>query len=181
VLAGIGAIHGLSGCFWLVPPSCHWLLFVFRLRIWSAVWLSVLASSQFGCGFFCCMPSGAGVGGPLVVAGVGGFEAVAFGGQMRGEGGGAGRADGVVPGLGVGALLVGVGFGVDGKAELAADVGWGGGAGALALKGSRLEYATVQAAEDVGFVADLQGGEDGCAHGFQFRVAAVRLGGDGLV
>ena len=82
----------------------------------------------------------------------------------------------VVAGLGVGGLLAGVGFGLGGEPELAADVGWGGGVGALALEGSGFELAAVQAAEDVGFVADFQGGEDGSAHGFEFGVAAMRLG-----
>ena len=82
----------------------------------------------------------------------------------------------VVLGLGVGGLLEGVGFGLRGEPQLAADVGRGGGAGALAVEDSCFELAAVQAADDVGFVADLQGGEDGLAHGFEFGVAAVRLG-----
>ena len=86
----------------------------------------------------------------------------------------------VVLGSDVGGLPVGVGFGLGGEPQLAADVGRGGGAGALALEGACFEFAAVQAAEDVGFVADLQGGEDGLAHGFEFGVAAVRLGCDGL-
>ena len=122
-----------------------------------------------------------GVGGPLLVPGVAGFEALAFGGQLCGEGCGAGRGGVVVLGLGVGGLLVGVGFGLGGEPQLAADVGRGDGTGAFALEGSRFELAAVQAADDVGFVADLQGGEDGLAHGFEFGVAAVRLKGDGLV
>ena len=176
MLAGIGAIHGLGVRLELLPPSGHQLRFVFRLRMWFAVWLGVPASLQFGCGFPGCVPGGVGVGGPLLVSGVVGFEALAFGGQLGGEGGGAGRAGVVVLGVGVGGLLVGVGFGLGGEPQLAADVGRGGGAGALALEGSCFELAAVQAADDVGFVADLQGGEDGLAHGFEFGVAAVRLG-----
>jgi hypothetical protein len=44
----------------------------------------------------------------LLVPGVGGFEAVAFGGQRGGEDGSAGRADIVVLGAGIGGLAVGV-------------------------------------------------------------------------
>jgi hypothetical protein len=44
----------------------------------------------------------------LLVPGVGGFEAVAFGGQRGGEDGSAGRADMVVLGAGVGGSAVGV-------------------------------------------------------------------------
>ena len=77
---------------------------------------------------------------------------------------------------GVGGLLEGVGFGLRGEPQLAADVRRGGGAGAFALEGSCFELAAVQAADDVGFVADLQGGEDCFAHGFEFGLAAVRLG-----
>ena len=119
----------------LLPPSGHLLRFVFGLRMWFVDWLSVPSPSQFGCGFPGCVPGGVGVGGPLLVSGVVGFEALAFGGQLRGEGGGAGRAGVVVLSLGVGGLLAGVGFGLGGEPELAADVGRGGGAGALALEG----------------------------------------------
>ena len=131
--------------------------------MWFAVWLGVPPPLQFGCGFPGCVPGGVGVGGPLLVPGVVGFEALAFGGQLCGEGCGAGRAGVVVLGLGVGGLLVGVGFGLRGEPKLAADVGRAGGAGAFALESSCFELAAVQAAEDVGFVVDLQGGEDGLA------------------
>jgi hypothetical protein len=95
---------------------------------------------------------------------------------LGGEGGGAGLADRVGPGACVGGLPVSVGFGLGGEPELPADVGRGDGPGALAMEGACFEFAAVQVAEDVGFVADLQGGEDGYAHGFKFGVAAVRLG-----
>jgi len=65
---------------------------------------------QFGCGFPGCVPGGVSAGGPLLVPGAGGFEALAFGGQLCGEGGGAGRADVIVLSMGVGGLLKGVGF-----------------------------------------------------------------------
>jgi hypothetical protein len=181
VLAGIGTIHGLGVCLDLLPPSGHQLRLAFGLRMWPVVWLGVPSSLQFGCGVPGRIPGGVGTGGPLLVPGVGGFEAVAFGGQLGGEDGSAGRSSVVVPGLGVGGLPVGVGFSLGGKPELAADVGRGGGAGALALEDACFEFAVVQAADDVGFVADLQGGEDGPAHRFEFGVAAVRLEGGRLV
>lgn len=78
-------------------------------------------------------------------------------------------------GTGVGGLPVRVGFGLGGEPQLAADVGWGCGAGALAFAGSCFEFTAVQAPDDVRFVADFQGGEDGLAHGFEFGVAAMRL------
>jgi hypothetical protein len=180
VLVGIRAIGDLGIRLELLPPSGNQLRFVLGLRIWFAVWLGVPSSSQFGCCFPGCVPGDVGVGGPLLVAGVVGFEALAFGGQLRGEGCGGGRAGVVVPGAGVGALPVGVGFGLRCEPELRADVGRGGGAGALTLDGACFEFAAVQAADDVGFVADLQGGEDGFAHGFEFGVASVRLEGGGL-
>jgi hypothetical protein len=117
-----------------------------------------------------------GVGGPLLVSGTVSLKTLTFGGQVHGKGCGAGRADVVVQALGVGGLPVGVGFGLGGEAELAADVGRGGGAGALAVEGACFEFAAVQAVDDVGFVADLQGGEDSLAHGFEFGVAVVWLG-----
>ena len=86
----------------------------------------------------------------------------------------------VAPGLGLGGLPKGVGFGLRSEPELAADVGRGDSTGALAAEGSCFEFAAVQTADDVGFVADLQRGEDCLAHGFEFGVAAVRLEGDGL-
>ena len=143
VLAGIGAVHGLGIRLKLLPPSGRHLRFVLRLRIRFAVWLGVPPPLQFGCGLPGCVPGGAGVVGPSLVAGVGGFEALVFGGQLGGEGGGAGRACGAVLGLGVGGLPVGVGFGLRGEPELAADVGRGGGAGAQPVEGSCFEFATV--------------------------------------
>jgi hypothetical protein len=143
VLAGIGAVHGLGIRLELLPPSGHQLRFVFRLRIWFALWLGVPSSLKFGCGFPGCVPGGVGVGGPLLVSGVVSFEALPFGGQLRGEGRGAGRAGGVVLGVGVGGLLEGVGFGLRGEPKLPADVGRGGGAGAFALEGACFEFAAV--------------------------------------
>ena len=113
-----------------------------------AVWLGVPPLLQFGFRFPGCIPGGVGVGGPLLVPGVAGFEALAFGGQLCGQGGDAGRGRVVVLDMGVGGLPTGVGFGLSGEAELAADVGRGGGAGTLALEGSCFEFAAVQAARD---------------------------------
>jgi hypothetical protein len=141
--------------------------------MWFVVWLGLPSSLQLGCGFPGCIPGGVSVGRPLLVPGIAGFEALTFGGQLCSEGCGAGHGRVVVPDLGVGGLPVGVGFGLRSEAQLAADVGRGGDAGALALEGSCFEFAAVQAADDVGFVADLQGGEDDLAHGFEFGVPAV--------
>jgi hypothetical protein len=181
VLAGIGAVHGLGVRLELLPPSGHLLRFVFRPQLWSALWVGMPSSLKFSCGFPGCVSGGVSIGGPLLVSGVAGFEALAFGGQLCGEGCSSGRCGWVVLSAGAGGLLEGVGFGLRGEAQLAADVGRGGGAGAFALKDSCFELAAVQAAEDIGFVADLQGSEDRLAHGFEFGVAPVRLGGNGLV
>ena len=176
MLAGIGAVHGLGIRLELLLPSGYLLLFVFRLRMWFAVWLGVTAPLQFGGGFPGCVSGGVSVGGPLLISGVGGFEALAFGGQLRGEGCGA-SCGGVVPlSVGVCGLLQRVGFGLRGEPKLATHVGRGGGAGAFTPEGSCFELAAVQAADDVGFVAYLQRGEDRFPHGFEFGVAAVRLG-----
>jgi hypothetical protein len=48
--------------------------------MWFVVWLGVPSPSQFGCGSPGCVPGGVGVGGPLLVLGAGGFEALALGG-----------------------------------------------------------------------------------------------------
>ena len=114
-------------------------------------------------------------GGPLLVSGVADFEALAFGDKLCGKGGGAGHAGLIASGAGGGGLLEGVGFGLRGEAQLTADIRWGGAAGALTLEGSCFELAAVQAADDVGFVADLEGGKYRRAHGLGFGVASVRL------
>jgi hypothetical protein len=115
VLAGISSILDFGLRLGLLPPSGHQQRFVLRPQLWFAVWLDVPSSSQLGCGFPGCVPDGVGVGGPILVPGVVGFEALAFLGQLRGEGGGAGRSGAVVPGSGVGSLLVGVGFSLGGE------------------------------------------------------------------
>jgi len=144
--------------------------------MWFVVWLGVPASLQFGCRFPGRIPDGAGGGGPLLVSGVADFEALAFGGQLRGEGSGASRTGVVVLGMGADRLLEGVGFGLRDEPKVAADVGRGGGAGAFALQGPGFEFAAIQVTDDVSFVADLQGSKYGLAHGFEFGVAAVRHG-----
>ena len=139
------------------------------------------APLQFGCGFLGCVPGGVSVGGPLLVSGIGGFEALAFGGELGGEDGDTDSASSVALSTAIGGLPVGIGFSLGDEPELAADVGRGSGADALTLKDLRFEFAAVQVADDVGFVADLQGSEDGLTHGFEFGVAAVRLEGGNLV
>ena len=116
---------------------------IFQLQMGFAVWPGVSASLQFGGGFPGCIPGGAGVGGPSLVAGVIGLEALAFGGQVCGEGGSAHRAGVIAPGVGIGGLLQHVGFGLRSESQLAADVRRGGGAGALTLECSRFELAAV--------------------------------------
>jgi hypothetical protein len=101
MLVGTGAINGLGVCLELLPPSGRQLRAAFRLRMSFTVRLGVPAPLQFGRGFPGCVPGGMSVGGPLLVSGVLGLKAPAFGGQLRGEGGGAGRTGAVVPGLGV--------------------------------------------------------------------------------
>ena len=154
---------------------------IFQLRMGFAAWLGVSASLQFGGGLPGCIPGGAGVGGPLLVAAVIGLGALAFGGQVCGESGSAHRAGVIAPGVGIGGLLQHVGFGLRSESQLAADVRRGGGASALTLESSCFEVAAVQAADDVSFVADLQRGKYRLPHGFKLGVATMRLEGDGLV
>ena len=147
----------------------------------SAVWLGLSASLEFGPGFPGGFPGAVGVGGPLLVSGVADFEPLPFGGQLPGEGLGAGRAGFVVLRLGVCGLLQGVGFGLRGEAQCPAYVGRGAGLGAFPGEDSCFQLAAVQAADDVGFVADLQRSKYCITHVLEFGVAAVRLEGDGLI
>jgi hypothetical protein len=105
VLAGVDAVHGLGIGLDFPPPSGHQL----RLACWLPVWftdrLGAPAPLQFGYGFPGCVPGGVGVGGPLLVAGVAGFEALTFGGQLGGEGCGVDRAEVIAPGLSGSGLL----------------------------------------------------------------------------
>ena len=142
MLAGIGALHSLAIRLELLP-SGRWMRLVLRFWMWPAVWLGVSASLQFGCGLPGCIPGGVGVGGPLLVPGIVGFEALAFGGQLRGEGRGAGRAGMIVLSFGICRLLEGVGFGLRGEAQGPADVGRCAGLGAFTDEDPGFELATV--------------------------------------
>jgi hypothetical protein len=73
----------------------------------------------------------------LLVSGVLCLEALAFGGQLYGEGGGAGHAGVIAPDLGVGGLVQRVSFGLCSEPELPADIRRSGAPGALTLKNSR--------------------------------------------
>ena len=120
-LAGNGAFDGLETGVELAPPSGDRLRFVAgaRLRLW--IGLGLPASAEFSLGFSRCFPDVVGVGEPVLVAGVVGFEPLAFGGQLRGEG--LRRWPQlvvVVLGLGVGGLPQCVGFGLGGEPQL----GW---------------------------------------------------------
>jgi hypothetical protein len=112
VLAGISSIHDFGLRLELLPPSGHQQRFVFGPQLWFAVWLGVPTPLQFGCGFPGCVPGGVGVGGPVLVSGVAGFEALAFGGQLGSKGCGPGCAGVVMLDFGVGGLLESVGFGL---------------------------------------------------------------------
>ena len=147
---------------------------IFQLRMGFAVWLGVSASLQFGGGLPGCIPGGAGVGGPLLVAAVIGFGALAFGGQVCGESGSAHRAGVIAPGVGIGGLLQHVGFGLRSESQLAADVRRGGGVSALTLEGSCFEFAAVQAAESQLRRGSLAG-RHRAPHGFEFGIATMRL------
>ena len=179
VLAGDGAFGGFGAGLELAPPSGHRLRQV--LWLWFAFRPGLPASCELGPGLPGCFPGGLGTGGPVLVSGVAGFERLPSGGQLRGEGPGAGRAGLVVPGLGVCGLPERVGFGLGGEPQLAADVGRGAGLGAFALEDARFDVAAVQAAEDAGFVAYLQRGHGGLPHVLQLGVAAVRAGRYGLL
>ena len=102
VLAGDGAFDGLEIGFELAPPSGGRLRFIVGLRLRFTIGLGVSATLEFGSGFPGGFPGAVGADGPLLVAGAVGFELLPFGGQLRGEGLGAGRAGLVMLRLGVG-------------------------------------------------------------------------------
>ena len=92
------------------------------------------ASFEFGFGLPAGVPGGPGLGGPLLVAGVAGFEPLPLGRQEFGQRPGAPGSGFVVAGLRAGELLPGVGFGLCGEPQLAAYVRGRGGLGALGLE-----------------------------------------------
>ena len=93
----------------------------------------------------------------------------------RSEGPGAGRAGFVVLRFGVCGLLQCVGFGLRGEPQLSCLRPAGRGLGAFTVEDPRFELATVQAADDVGFVAYLQRSNSAFRMVLEFGVAAVRL------
>jgi hypothetical protein len=113
------------------------------------------APLQLDSGFPGCFPPVAGVGGPCLVAGVGGFELLALGCHVARERRRARRSGLVVLDLGVGGLLPGVGFGLGGEPQLAGDVGRGPDEGAILVEDPGFELAVGHAAGDLGFVADF--------------------------
>ena len=119
------------------------------------------AALEFGSDFGGCFPGAGGGGGPLLVAGVGGFKLLALGGELAGERLRVYGLGVVVARGGIGGLLPGVGFGLGGEPELAGDVGWGAGLGAFGPESAGLELAVGHAADDFGFVAYLQGADRG--------------------
>jgi len=101
VLAGEAAFDGLEICFEFAPPSGCRLRFLVGLRLRFLFWPGMPAPLEFGTGLASCFPDAAGAGGPHLVSGVAGFEPLPFGGQLRGERLGAGRAGFVVLDFGV--------------------------------------------------------------------------------
>ena len=175
MLAGDGAFGGLKICVELAPPSGRPLSFPVRLGMRFAVGLSLSPPLEFGSGFVGGFPGGVGAGGPLLVSGVAGFEPLVFGGQLRGEGLGAGGAGFVVVRLGVCGLLQGVGFGVRSEPQCPAHVRRGGGLGAFTGEDPRFQLAAAQAADNSCFVADLQRSKYCLTQGLELGVAAVQL------
>jgi hypothetical protein len=149
-----GAVDGGDVGFELAPPLRRGRRFPFGLGLpLSGCLLRESAPLQFGLGFPGCFPSRAGVGGPCLVAGVGGFELLAAGGQVARERSRGRRSGRVVPDLGVGGLLPGVGLGPGGKPQVPGDVRRGGGYGAVPVEDPGLELTVGHAARDFGFVA----------------------------
>ena len=162
MLALDGPVHGGEVGFELAPPLHHGLRFAFGLGLpLSGCLLREPAPLQLGPGFPGCFPPAAGVGGPCLVAGVRGFELLALGGHVAGERLGVRRSGLVVPDLGVGGLLPGVGFGLGGEPQFPGDVGRGAGQGAVPVEDPGLELALGHAADDLGFVAYFQGADRG--------------------
>jgi len=112
----------------------------------------------------------------LLVSGVTDLEALAFGGQLGGEGGGTGRAGVIAPGMGIGDCCSASAW------ACAVSRSWlltSGGAAARARcpwRARASRFALVKAAEDVGFVADLKRTRYCLTHAFEFRVASMRQG-----
>jgi hypothetical protein len=67
----------------------------------------------------------------------------------------------VMAGGGVGGLLPGVGFGLGGETELTGDIGWGDDLRPFRFEDAGFELTVAHAADDGGFVADLQGADRG--------------------
>ena len=126
--------------------------------------------------FPAALPGGAGARDPFLVSGVVGFEPFSFGGHLPDEGLRVGRAGMVVPGLGVGGLGQGVGFGLRGEPQLSAHVWRGSGVGAFTLEDLGFESAAGHAADDVGLVGYLQSADRGGAELLKFRAGQVRAG-----
>ena len=139
------------------------------------------AAFQLGLGFCGGFPDARGRGGPFLVAGVGGFELLAFGGDLAGE-----RLR--VRGLGWSCRVAASAACCQVSASAwAVSRSWAetsGGALAWARSASRTRASSSplgQAADDVGLVADFQGADGGLPHVLEFGVAAVRAGCDGLL
>jgi hypothetical protein len=170
-----GAFCGGEAGFELLPPPNHGQRTVSWFGLLLPGWLpGKPAAFQLGLSFGGRFPDAAGGGRPFLVAVAGGFELLAFGGNLAGE---CLRARGlgvVVLGSGLRGLLPGVGFGLGGEPELAGHLRWGGDVGTLGVQDAGFELAAGHAAHDVGFVADFQGADRGLPHGFEFRAAPVR-------
>jgi hypothetical protein len=97
----------------------------------------------------------------LLVTVVGGFELLAFGGELPAERLGVCGPSLVMASGGISGLLPGIGFGLGGEAELAGDVGWGAGLGSSGFEGAGFELALSHAVDDGGFVTYFQGADRG--------------------
>jgi len=104
-------LRGFNVCAEVVAQPGDDLGSIIGLRPQSFLGLAVPAPLKFGFGLPGCFPGTAALSGPFLVSGVVSLEALACGGQLRGQDCGAGRAGVVVLSAGVGGLPEGVGFG----------------------------------------------------------------------
>ena len=70
--------------------------FLFGLCLWFSARLRLPAPLEFDPGLPGCFPGAAGIGGPCLISGLIGFEALSFSAQLPSEGLSAGRAGFVV-------------------------------------------------------------------------------------
>jgi len=181
VLTLEGPVYGGEVGFELAPPPHHglWLTVGFSLLLFRSL-LREPAALQLGPGLSGCFPSGAGAGGPFLITGVRGFHVLALGRHVAGKGFRIGRSGRVVLDIGVGGLMPGVSLGLRSKTQFPRHVGRGAGKSAFPVEDPGLQLALGHEADGLRLVAYFQGPDRGLAQVFEFGIAAVRFGCDGL-